>query len=218
MNSRALPTTLPARIYLLSCDVDQHRLRGQDVAVVVRGALFAELSLRGCLVEEDGLVRAVGSRRTGDAVLDDHLRIMAEGKPRSWRALLRRGGKATLTAVQDQLASAGLITVERTRWLGIFPTDRITLTDPAQVAVLRESVREAVRGSRPVSTVSTEDATLVALVAVGELGTVLSGQDRRAHKARIAEFDERGGAAVPVLRRVLRQIKAARAGAYASGG
>jgi hypothetical protein len=218
MNSRTLPATLPARIYLLACDVDRHRLRGQDVGVVVRGALFADLSLRGCLVEEDGVVRPAGSRRTGDAVLDDELRIMAESEPRSWRALLRRGGKTTLAAVQDQLVSAGQIKVEHTRRLGIFPATRVTLTNPAQVAALRESVREAVRGTRPVSAVSTEDAALVALVAVGQLGSVLSAQDRRTHKARIAEFDERGGSAVPVLRRVLRQIKAARASAYASGG
>jgi hypothetical protein len=218
MTARALPATLPARIYLLACDVDRHRLRGQDIGVVVRGALFAELSLRGCLVEEDGVVRPSNARRTGDALLDDELRIMAEGEPRSWRTLVRRGGKATLAAVREQLVSADLITVEGTRRLGIFPTTRVTLTDPAQVAALRDSVREAVRGTRPVSAVSTEDAALVALVAVGQLGTVLSGQDRRAHKARIAEFEERGGSALPVLRRVLRQLKAARASAYASGG
>jgi hypothetical protein len=158
MNSRTLPTTLPARVYLLACDVDRQRLRGQDVGVVVRGALFADLSLRGCLVEENDVVRPASSRRTGDAVLDDELRIMAESEPRSWRALLRRGGKTTLAAVQDQLASAGQIKVEHTRRLGIFPATRVTLTNPAQVATLRESVREAVRGTGPVSAVSTEDA------------------------------------------------------------
>ncbi|HEX5403716.1 MAG TPA: GPP34 family phosphoprotein [Pseudonocardiaceae bacterium] len=212
-----LPETLPARIYLLACDVERHRVRGQDIGLVVRGALLADLNMRGCLVEENGSVRSASSRRTGDPVLDDELRALGEHGPRSWRASLR-GGKATLAAVRDQLAAQQLISVERTRKLGIFPATRVRLTDPAQVAALRESVRAAVFGTGPVSAVSTEDATLVALVAVGELGTVLSGKDRRTYQARIEEFTERGGSAVPALRKVLRQIKSARTAAYASGG
>jgi hypothetical protein len=66
--------------------------------------------------------------------------------------------------------------------------------------------------------VSTADATLVALLAVGEVGTVLSRRDRSEHKARIAEFTDSAGAAVPALKHVLRQIRIARAGAYGGGG
>jgi hypothetical protein len=202
--------TLPARIYLLACDTDRHRLRGHDIEIVVRAALLAELNLRGCLVEEGRVVRSDNSRRTGDALLDDELRIMSESRPRGWRAWLHQGARSTLAAVRDQLASAGLITVDRSRRLGVFPVTRVTPTGPAQVAALREFVLEAVRGTGPVSAVSTEDATLVALVAVGELRTVLSRTDRWTHRARIAEFTERGGDVVVALRRVVRRRRSAR--------
>ncbi len=73
------------------------------------------------------------------------------------------------------------------------------------------------RGHRPVSEVSTEDAIVVSLVAVGEVDEVLSRHDRRAYADRIKEFGERGGDTVPALKHVVRSIKAARAAA-ASGG
>jgi hypothetical protein len=79
------------------------------------------------------------------------------------------------------------------------------------VTELRSGVRELVRGSRPVTEVSTEDAIVVSLVATGELNQVLSRHDRRAHADRIKEFGERGGRAVPALRQVIRHLKAARA-------
>jgi hypothetical protein len=216
MPSRTLPDTLPAKVYLLACDVERHRLRGSNVALVVRGALLAELSLRGCVTEEDGAVRASGTRRTGDPVLDEALRTMGDDRARSWRSWLRRGARPTLAAVRRQLESVDLIRTEPQRILGIFSRTRITVTDPAQVTALRASVRDAVLGDGPTSRVSTVDATLIALVAVGELGGVLSRQERRRHSERIAEFTERGGDAIPALKRVLRQIRAARAAA--SGG
>jgi hypothetical protein len=216
MPSRTLPDTLPAKIYLLAYDVERQRVRGRNLALVVRGALMAELSLRGCVTEENGAVRASGSRRTGDPVLDEALRTMGDDRARSWRSWLRRSARPTLAAVRRQLVSTGLIRTEPTRVLGIFPRTQVTVTDPAQVAALRDSVRDAVLGNGPVSRVSTTDATLIALVAVGELGTVLSGKERRQRSDRIAEFTERGGDAIPALKRVIRQIKAARAAA--SGG
>jgi hypothetical protein len=217
MPSRTPPASLPARIYLLACDMDKHRLRRTNLGVVARGAVLAELNLRGCLTEDGGTVRASGSRRTGDPVLDDVLRRMSEDRPRSWRAWLRRGGRQTLTAVRRQLESAGAISTQPGRILGVFPTTRITVTDPAQVAALRVAVRDAATGTGPVSGVSIEDAALVALVAAGELRSVLSRHDCRVHADRITEFTERAGSAIPALKRVIRQIKAARVAA-ASGG
>jgi hypothetical protein len=217
MPSRTLPASLPARIYLLACDVDKHRLRGANLGVVVRGAALAELNLQGLLTEDGGTVRVSGSRRTGDPVLDGMLRQMSEDRPRNWRGWMRRGGRQTLTAVRQQLVSAGLITTQPGRVLGVFPTTRITVTDPAQAAALRRAIREAATGDGPVSRVSTKDAALVALVAVGELRSVVSRHDCRVHADRIAEFTERAGSAIPALQRVIRQIRSARAAA-ASGG
>lgn len=82
---RSLPDTLPEQIFLLACDLDRRRVPRRDIAIVVRGALLTELSLRGCLVDEGGYVRASGTRRTGNAVLDDALRGMSEQRPHGWR-------------------------------------------------------------------------------------------------------------------------------------
>jgi hypothetical protein len=206
--------TLPATIFLLAHAPDSRR--AANLGVVVRGALLAELNLRGCLVEDGSAVRASGSKRTGDPVLDGALRQMSEDRPRSWRGWLRRGRKQTLTAVRQQLVSDGAISTRPGRILGIFPTTRITVTDP-EAAALRRAIREAATGTGPVSRVPAESSALVALVAVGELRSVLSRHECRAHADRIAEFAERGGGAIPALKQVIRQIKSARAVA-ASGG
>lgn len=201
--------TLPERVYLLGQEG-----REGDLAAVVRAAVLAELSLRECLVDEDGKVRPSPTRRTGDPVLDGVLGTMSEDKPRGWRGWMRRGARSTLRAVRDRLAATGVITTEPGRVLGVFPTTKVT-ADPARLAAERASVWNAIRGT---GRVSTADATLVALLAVGEVGTVLSRRDRSEHKARIAEFTDSAGAAVPALKHVLRQIRIARAGAYGGGG
>ncbi|HEX3648359.1 MAG TPA: GPP34 family phosphoprotein [Pseudonocardiaceae bacterium] len=201
--------TLPERVYLLGQEG-----REGDLAVVVRAAVLADLSLRECLVEEDGTVRPSQTKRTGDPVLDGVLRAMGEDKPRGWRGWMRQGTRPTLRAVRDRLAATGVITTEARRVLGVFPSVKVT-ADPARLAAERAEVWNAVRGT---GQVSTADATLVALLAVGEVGTVLSRHDRREHRVRIAEFTDSAGATVPALKHVLRQIRAARAGAYGSGG
>lgn len=215
MRSRALTDSLPTRAFLLAYDVERRKLTGDQLPLVVRGALLADLSLRGCLTEdEEGKVRASGTRRTGDPVMDDVLRTIDEARPRSWRSWVRRGTRQTLVAVREQLAAAGVVSVETERVLGIFRRTRVTVGDPAVVVRQRDSLRAVVAGTGPVSD---QDATLVALVAVGEMGATLSRKDRKAHSARISELTELAGAAVPVLPKVLHQIKAARSAARSGG-
>lgn len=215
MRSRTLPDSLPARVYLLAYDVQRQRLTGDQLALTVRGALLAELSMRDCLTEdEDGKVRASGTLRTGDAVLDGVLPAISESRPRPWRWWLRRDQQQTVCAVRQQLASAGVISVESDRVLGIFPRVRVTASDPATVQAMHDSLRAAVAGSAPVSTA---DAAAVALAAVGEMSSVLSRKDRKLYAERIKELTEQANAAIPVLSRVLRAVKAARAAARNAG-
>lgn len=215
--TRTLPDSLPEQVFLIACDLDRHWAPRRGISVVVRGALLTDLSLRGCLVEseEDGTVRVSGTRRTGNAVLDDALRQMSEQRPCGWRGWFRRDVRQTTSAVQEQLAARGLITVEPVRILGVFPSTRVSVHDPAQVVGLRHLVRDIVsRADR----VSDEQASLVALLAVGEVRAALSRQDRKNYSARIKALTEQGGAAIPALARVVRQIKAQRAAAASGGG
>lgn len=220
MPTHTPPDTLPAKLYLLACDVDRRRLtQSSDLGYLLRGAVLADLSLRGCLSDDDGTAKVSPTKRSGDPVLDDALRELGESRPRSWRSLVRRGARSTLAAVQDQLVTAGVIAVEPRRVLGVFPgRRRVTVADRAQVTTLRAAVRDAVAGPTPVSAVPTDYATLVALATVGELRSAVSRRDARRHADRIEAFTEQGGRAVPALKRVLRQVKAARAAAAAGGG
>ena len=85
MGSRKLPGSLPALVYLLACDPERQKLTGTELAVVVRGAALADLNLRGCLVEDGRTLRASGTRRTGDRVLDGVLSEISEARPRGRR-------------------------------------------------------------------------------------------------------------------------------------
>ncbi|NBH02808.1 GPP34 family phosphoprotein, partial [Amycolatopsis sp. SID8362] len=87
----------------------------------------------------------------------------------------------------------------------------------AEAAALHDEVASALRSD---GQVPPGVAALTSLAAAVELGTVLPRADRRRYKARIAELEEQAGAAVPALRKVIRELNAARTAAIsaASGG
>jgi hypothetical protein len=95
---------------------------------------------------------------------------------------------------------------------------RVDVTDPAELAALRARVRATVTGTQPVSALSPADAALASLVVVGHVPDTVNRQERRAHADRITALGERGGAAVPALAGILRQIRIARAAAQSSYG
>jgi hypothetical protein len=212
MPSHTPPDTLPAMLYLLAWDADKGKFaHGQELGYLVRGAALADLNLRGCLSDEDGKVKASGTERTGDQVLDDVLRQIGDERPRTWGAWVRRGARPTLAAVQDQLAAARIATVESRRVLGILPTRRVTVTDPAAAQAAQAMLRQVVAGSGPVSD---RDAAVVTLVTAGDLRNALSRQDRKEHAERVTACADRA----PVLHKIARGVKSARANAHGGGG
>ena len=219
MPTRSAPKTLPAKLYLLSVDPDSERLStSRELGVLLRGAALADLSMRKFLREEAGKVIASGTKRTGDPVLDDLLREISEAPRRNWRSWVRRGAKRTVRAVEQQLESAGLITVRELRMLGIFPARKIGITDTEIAGALRDNVRNALYGNESVDEVDKFDAALVLLAAAGALRGVVSRKDERTYADRMKALGERAGGAVPGVLRVIQQVKQARAAAYAGGG
>ena len=211
--ARTAPDTLPATLCLLAWDADKQRFaQSQELGYVVRGAALVDLSLRGCLSDDEGKVRASGTKRTGDRVLDDVLRQISDDRPRSWGAWVRRGARPTLTAVQDQLASARIASVDDRRVLGIFPGRRVAVTDPAAVEAAQAALHKVVAGHEPVTE---RDAAVVALVAAGDLRSALSRQERKEYGERVTACAEH---AAPAVRKVLRGVKSARQNAHAGGG
>ena len=210
----SLVDSLPGRLYLLACDPQRNRLRARpEFGVLLRGAVIAELNLRGLLAADEtngGRIRATGSQRTGDPVLDEVLRTIEESRPRGWQALIRRGHHGLVKAVGRQLESLGVIEISSS-----FLRRRVVLRDPAAAAALRDSIRTVALGDTPVQRVAVSDAALVTLLVVGQL--VLARKEIRQHRARLAELSDRGGEVVPALRSAVKAARGARMAAYSGG-
>jgi hypothetical protein len=210
--------SLPARAYLLACDTARNRLPDRErVALLVRAAALTDLVLRGQVADDGGRPAVTGAGGTGHLVLDDLLAELTAEPHRKWRAWVRRGARGTLHSLEAQLDAAGVITLRTSRVLGLFPRRRPEVREPASAAALRDEVRAAVRGDAPVSA---DVAALTSLSAAVELGEVLPRAERRRHRDRLARLEEQAGAAVPALRKVIRELRAARTAAIsaASGG
>lgn len=205
--------SLPAKAYLLACDARRGRLANRRrTALLVRGAALTELLLRGLIADSDGRV-VVRSGSTGDLVLDDVLAELTASGPRRWRTWLRRGTRGTLQAVEAQLDAAGVIFL---RTSGVFGVRSPVVREPGVAAELRTRVRAAVLGPVPVSEVDSVDAALAALAAAVRLRAVLSDGECRRHRGRLRQLEVRAGVVAPALRRLVRALDRARAGAAAS--
>jgi hypothetical protein len=210
--------SLPARAYLLACDTRRDRLPDRErVALFVRAAALTDLVLRGLVADDGGRPAVTGDGGTGHLVLDDLLAELAADPHRKWRSWVRRGARGTLQSLEAQLDAAGTIALRTSRVLGLFPRRRPAVRDHATAAALHDQVTASLRGD---AEVAPDVAALTALAGAVELGTVLPRGERRRHRARLAQLEERAGAAVPALRKVIRELTAARAAAIAanSGG
>ncbi|MDQ7810217.1 GPP34 family phosphoprotein [Amycolatopsis sp. A133] len=210
--------SLPARAYLLACDTGRNRLPDRErVALLVRAAALTDLVLRGRVADDGGRPVVSGAGGTGHLVLDDLLAELAADTHRKWRARVRRGARGTLHSLEAQLDAAGVISLRTSRVLGLFPRRRPEVRDVATAAALHEQVMAAARSDAPVPP---DVAALTSLAAAVELRSVLRRGERRRHRDRLARLEEQTGAAVPALRKVIRELQAARAAsiAAASGG
>jgi hypothetical protein len=208
--------SLPAKVYLLACDVERSRLRDRKRAgYLVRAAALTELLLRGRLIDDGGVVRGSPGQALNDTALDDLLLRVREGRPRKWKAWVREDSGSTLSEVERQLDAAGVISLWETRVLGLFSSRRPTVLEIGEVARLNAMVDNTLRGDRTVSQIDPADAAVTALVAAVELRGVVSRRDRRNYGARLEELEDRGGVAIPALRRVFRALRVARASASA---
>lgn len=209
--------SLPEQLYLLACDEAKERLqlgKRELLARVLRAAALIDLTERGCLRDENGRARAVGDRRTGDPVLDDVLRDVAQERPKKWKPLVERHRRRTFDAVERQLAAAGAITVERR---ALRPT-RVVVRDADEVAVLRKTAAGILHGELAPSRIPPRQAALAVLAAMGEVPGVTTGRERRRLKKRIDALSERAGAAAPALKKAIKAMKvAASASAGAAG-
>jgi len=205
------PLSLPARLYLLAWDTTELEVTGAaHLHHLVRAGALTELAQRGLLTDEDGIATPLDPDvHTGDPVLDGLLELVAESRPRKWKAWVTLHAGVTLDAVRAQLAADGYLRAEKKRVLGLFPSVEYELARVPVVEGLRQEARRVLEGPVPVAEVSDCDAALVALAAAAELRVFSSAEDRKQHKERIEALTERGGAAAPALRKVIREVRTA---------
>jgi len=170
--------------------------------LLVRAAALIDLASRGRLRETGGTVTVSGTEAVGSPVLDGVLRDAGGGH--SWKHLVRRHRKRTLTEVEDRLAAAGLLTVRAPRTP--FGTRRSTVTDPAVPAALRARVSAALHGNGPVAEIPATDAALLALAAAGTVRSVVSRREHKTFQARVDACTGRLGALAPGLEKAVRAL------------
>ena len=205
------PLSLPARLYLLAWDTSKPKVTGAThLHHLVRAGALTELAQRGLLVDDDGIVTPVDpDSRTGDLVLDGLLELVAESRPRTWKAWVTLRARVTLDALCAQLAAEGYLRAEKRRVLGLFPSVDYTLDRLPVVDALRAEARAVLEGPVPVAEVGDREAALVALATAAELRTLASARERRLHRDRIDGLAERGGAAAPALKKVIQEVRTA---------
>ncbi|WP_030269852.1 GPP34 family phosphoprotein [Streptomyces sp. NRRL B-24484] len=179
--------------YLLAFDTRAQSLQDRTRAgFLLRAAALAELAHRGAVVEDGaGRVAVVSADPVGDGVLDALVTELA-GRPRTWKAWIRRDRDATLEAVEEQLAVLGIMTMaDRNPYGPVAPHRTVTMDDPREALDLQVRVAELVRGGEPVAGAPYADAALAALAAHGHLRLVLTRHDRKAHADRITALTGR---------------------------
>lgn len=210
--------SLPARAFLLALNVERHRLPDrQRAGYLIRAAALTDLLTRGRLIDDNGLVMPGSAGATGDVVLDDVLAQIVSQRPAKWKAWIRRDFRGTLAAVEAQLEAAGIIRVDRTRVLGLFPSTRPAVLDTPLVEILHARITEAVCGPKPVREVTAADAALASLLAAIELTSAITRRERKENQNRLTELASHGGATVPALRKVFRDLRTMRASAVNAG-
>ncbi|MGW1344892.1 GOLPH3/VPS74 family protein [Kribbella sp. NPDC002412] len=201
------PDALAARLFLLAYDPSTGRLAGRWTRLgrILRAAALADLQLRGNLADDNGRARLTKVADPVDPVLAGVLNDIRRIGPRKWRTWIDRRHGRIVRDVRDELERARLIKVEHYRVLGLFPADRITLRHPLVRRQLLRNATDALRPARLVTRVDLRDAAVVTLAATGDLRTVLTKDQRKRHKDRLAQLAVRVGPVVPALKKALQQ-------------
>lgn len=200
--------SLPSALYLLAWNTDKQKLTSTDtIGHVVRAGALAELALRGLLTDADGRPAAAEGAPTGEPALDDLLGLIARSTSLAWKGWINQGVKPTLTAVREQLAEAGLLSLDAHRIGGLVPVTTVNLRSTEAVDTLRDRAVRALRGEEPADAVAGRDAALATLAAAGGLRTVISEAETKAYRQRLAALAGRGGPAFEALRRILPELR-----------
>ncbi|MDX8032327.1 GPP34 family phosphoprotein [Lentzea sp. BCCO 10_0856] len=192
---------LPEDLMLLFLDEVAGGVRMDSTSVQnsLAGAVLLELVNSGRVAfEADGKrLAAVDAAPLTNAFLQESLsRITKPMKPQRAVEKLRNHVKDNVMA---QLDARGVLKVEKTKILGIFPSKTYTLNDPGVVSELRRQVGEVAQGYRAPDERS--GALISLLYAVKGVHKVFQG-DKREMNARAKEISAGNWAGVAVKKAI----------------
>jgi hypothetical protein len=164
-----MSVTIAEEILLLAHGEEDGRqlLAGTQLDPALAGALLAELALADRIELQEKKVLVKDATPLGDAELDAALaRIAESGKERkpAWWVQRLQSSKLRLRLL-TRLAEAGVLTEERGKVLGIFPTTRWPEADGSVEAQVRQRVAGALAGDAP----DPRTAVLVAVTHAAKL-------------------------------------------------
>ncbi|GAA0610545.1 GPP34 family phosphoprotein [Kribbella sandramycini] len=211
----SVPSALAARMFLLAYDPAKGRLTAKaKLGRTLRAAALIDLQLRGNLADDNGKARVESKAAVPtDEVLIGILADIEASRPKKWRAWIDRRQGAILRQVRDGLEQEQVIKVERGRLFGLIPIDRVAVRHPLVRRQLAQRATDVLRPSRPVSQVDLRDAALIVLAATADLRVVLTKEQQRQHKNRLAQLAVRVGPVAPALKKALQAAQHASSGA-----
>ncbi|MEV4112734.1 GPP34 family phosphoprotein [Nonomuraea sp. NPDC049695] len=170
---------------------------GTQLDPALAGALLAELAVNGRLELSDKKVTVKDPSPLGDSEMDATLaRIAEEGKERKPAWWVQRLQSAKLRKrLLTRLAESGVLTEQRGKVLGIFPTTRWPEANPDVEAAVRDRVTSALAGADP-------DARTAVLIAIAHAAKLDRKAFPEASKQRVKEIAEGAWAADAVAQTI----------------
>ncbi|MGR4881028.1 GPP34 family phosphoprotein [Streptomyces sp. LARHCF249] len=208
-----MAVTLAEEIMLLSLDDESGAARQrQAVGWAVAGGLLLELVLAGRVSVKGAYLELADETPTGEELLDGRLRLIGtwlrgRSKRRVADWLTKDQAKAVGAAV-ERLRARGVVAVEESKVLGVFPRRRYPEADGAVERALRERLAAVVLEG---GEADERTAGLVALLHAAKLhGLAFPDVPRKQVASRMAEIAA-GQWAAESVRAAIRDMQAAMA-------
>lgn len=153
-------------VLLLLFQPDSGSIAGENILFyVLGGAVLGDLALAGRVEVQQGAlstrVHLVGSPQSTDEILAPALSYVAD-KPRNVQTILAAVGPSLRGPVLDRLVERGDVHREQGKWLGIFPSEKLTLGSGRRAELMTKVRAALVDGETPEPRVAASIALLSA--------------------------------------------------------
>ena len=174
------------------------------------GAILLDLTAQRAITEDDGKLAAVPGASPDHPLLADALAAIVSSDKRrdakGWVGRLPKELKPVRERTAEPLVERGVLTEERRKVLGLFPSTRFPAADPEPEHELRERLRAVLQTERQPTP---QEAMLIALLVPYDQVKRLVPRDRRKDAQRRAKEVAEGGAAAKAVDDTIKGIQAA---------